>query len=108
MLTFFEKQIYFLLIIIIISYININKKIILQNGKFKSIYIFIISLFFDYFLNFRFGSNGLIWWFLTFYPTLNKQFFSFLIIYIFYLNNFISKEVFIFTYLLINSFLYKT
>jgi hypothetical protein len=105
MLTFFEKQIYFTLMIIFLSYTNI-KKTIITNKKMKNILFFTSSFFFDYLLNMKFASNGLIYWLIS-YTNLNKQFISFIILYIFYLNNFNSLVIYLFNYLLINSFLYK-
>lgn len=102
MLTFFEKQIYFILIIIIFHHIPIKKK---EIKSFYLIFLFTISLFFDYFLHMRLGSSSLIGWFLIFHNNLNNQFFSLLVLYILYLNNFNSLFVIILNYLFINSFL---
>jgi hypothetical protein len=105
MLTFFEKQIYFILAIIIIRYTYI-KKIIIYREKTK-FFLFVTSFVLDFLLNMRFGSSGAVWWFLIFYKNLNKQFFSILILYVFYLNQFTSIFFLFFNYLLINSFLYE-
>ena len=106
MLTFFEKQIYFLLLIISIRYINIQNKINLENHKFKTIFLFIMSGIFDYIFHMRFGSNGIIWWFLIFYK-LNKQFFILLIMGVFFINKYNSCFIIILNYLLMNNFLYE-
>ena len=103
MLTFFEKQIYFLLPIIIIRYTHMKKIIIYD--KIQHILLFIISFILDYLLHMRFGSSGIIWWFLIFYKTLNNEFFSILIIYVLFLNKFTSILFLFFNYLLVKNFL---